>query len=138
MRYWLPRLLLATLVAASAAACSEDTITAPTPAPIVTDTFTGTLTPNGAVTHPFNTAAAGTIKATLTTVAPDSTLKVGISLGTWNGTACQAVIANDAALQAAILTGTTTTRAALCVRLYDVGNLPADTEVTYSVSVEHP
>ena len=51
MRYSLPRLLLATLLAVSAAACSDDPITAPTPGPPVTDTFTGTLTTNGAVSY---------------------------------------------------------------------------------------
>lgn len=138
MRYSLPRLLLATLLAVSAAACSDDPITAPTPGPPVTDTFTGTLTTNGAVTHPFDATSAGTITATLTSVAPDSAQKVGLSLGTWNGTVCHAILTNDQATQAFALTGTTTSRAALCVRLYDAGNIPSDTEVTYTVTVVHP
>lgn len=137
MRPSLTRLLLAVLLGVSAA-CSDEPITAPTPGPPVTDTFSGTLATNGAVTHPFDATSAGTITATLTSVAPDSAQAVGISLGTWNGTICHAILTNDAATQSFALTGTTTSRASLCVRMYDAGNIPADTEVTYTVTVVHP
>ena len=64
---------------------------APT-APTVTETFTGTLTVNGATTHPFpiDAIVGGTVTATLKTIAPDGDSVVGLSLGTWNGSTCQA------------------------------------------------
>src|SRR5439155_14490665 len=87
------------IVILPAAACSDNTTTTPTPTTpaTTTDTFSDTLNQNGAHSHPFVVVAAGSITATLTTVAPDSTVVMGFSLGTWNGTACQIVIANDKA-----------------------------------------
>jgi hypothetical protein len=140
MRQSFPRtLLLLTVVALGAGACDSDEMpTSPTPAPTVTDTFTGTLNPNGAVTHQFNVTAAtgGTITATLKSVDPTDKA-IGFSLGNWNGVFCQAVLANDAALQTATLSGTTQTPASLCVRVYDVGTL-GETAVAYTVEVVHP
>src|SRR5262249_49356385 len=82
---------LALAIALSAVACGSDTTTptAPTTPVSSTDTFAGALTPNGAASFPFTTAASGTITATLATLAPNSTLVVGLALGTWNGNSCQ-------------------------------------------------
>ena len=54
---------------------------------------------------------------------------VGLSLGTWTGSACQVVIANDNALQGAIVTGTVTSAASLCVRIYDIGKVTSAAEL---------
>src|SRR5262249_9021407 len=77
---------LAVAFALGTVACGSDTTTPTTPTTptTVTDTFAGTLTPNGGVTQTFTTAASGTITATLTTLAPNSTLIVGLALGTFN------------------------------------------------------
>lgn len=129
--------LLLPFVAAGCGGDIQDLITTPDPV-VVTETFTGTLTRNGATSHPFpiNFSTGGDVTAVLKTVAPDSTTVVGFSLGTWNGTACQAVISNDRAVQAASLLGRATSTGTLCVRLYDVGTLvdPQD----YEVEVTHP
>ena len=86
----------------------------------MTENFTGTLNKNGGVTFPFTATAAGTVTVTLSSLAPDSdACNIGLSLGTWTGTACQIVIANDAAAQSAIVTGTVTAAASLCARVYD-------------------
>ena len=61
---------------------------------------------------------------------------VGLSLGTWNGTSCQIVLANDKATQAAVVIGTASSAGSLCVRVYDVGNV-AD-PITYEIQVVHP
>jgi len=123
-------------IALSAAACSNNaTVTAPTtPAPVsVTDTFSGTLTRNGATSFPFNVSAAGYVYVTLTSVA-DSAVPMGLSLGIWNTTtsACSIVLANDAALQGTTITGSATNIGQLCVRVYDVGKLvdPLDYQLT--------
>jgi hypothetical protein len=125
-----------------AAGCGEsilDQLTQPTAAPvIVTDTFTGTLTRNGATSHPFPISASsgGDVTATLKAVAPDAAAVVGLSLGTWNGTACQAVISNDRATAPVTLLGRATSTGTLCVRIFDVGTL-TDAQA-YEIEVVHP
>lgn len=129
--------MLAALVA-GAAACGDDptTPTTPTPPATVTETFSGSVTRNGAATHTFATQASGTVTATLTTLAPDSALVIGLSLGTFNGSACQLVITKDDATQGTIVTGGVSTLGSLCVRIYDVGNITDP--VTYDITVVHP
>jgi hypothetical protein len=130
--------LAAIVLAVSAAACGDDTPATPTPTtPLtVTDTFAGTLNPNGAASYSFTTAASGNVTATLATLGPDSTLIVGLSLGTWNGTSCQIVLANDKATQASVIVGAASGAGNLCVRVYDVGNVVSP--ATYEVQVNHP
>jgi hypothetical protein len=131
-------LTLVTLVLALAACGDDDLVnpTDPTPPPTFTETFSGTVTRNGAATHTFTTQASGTVTATLTTLAPDSTLIVGMSLGTWNGTACQLVITKDDATQGSVLTGGVSSLGSLCVRIYDVGNVVDS--IAYDITVVHP
>lgn len=142
MRRLLPGILLLA-IATSVAGCNDSnnttniptTPTTPT-TPATTETFTGTLHLNGAETFPFTALAGGTIVITLTTI-PDGTPPVGLSLGTWTGSACQIVIDNSNAAQSAIITGTVTAAAALCARVYDAhGTItnPAD----FTITVGHP
>jgi hypothetical protein len=124
-----------------AAGCGGDIqdIIGPTPDPvIVTETFTGTLTVNGATSHPFpvNFSSGGDVTAVLKTLAPDSAAVVGFSLGTWNGTACQAIISNDRATQAVSIAGLATAAGTLCARIYDIGALAASLD--YEIEVVHP
>jgi hypothetical protein len=126
------------LFAAAAAACSgDDTSTPiePTPVTQVTETFSGTLTINGAATHAFPTDG-GTVAATLTVLAPDPLAIVGLSLGTWNGAACALSITNDNAFQGTIVIGSASQSGNLCVRIYDVGRLTA--AASYQLTVVHP
>ena len=123
------------------AGCGGDIqdLVGPTPEPvIITETFTGTVTRNGAAAHPFpvNFSSGGTVTAVLRTVTPDSALIIGFALGTWNGNACQAIIANDRASQSTSIVGTATTSGSLCVRLYDTAGL--DVPLGYEVDVTHP
>jgi hypothetical protein len=142
MRRLIPGLLLLGVLAMSGAACSDDTIdptptnpTPTTPGTTVTEPpFTGTLRPNGAATYPFTATAGGTITATLTTLA--GTENIGLSIGTWTGSACQVVIANDNAAQAAAISGTVTAAASLCVRVYDPGRLTGAAD--FNVTIVHP
>jgi hypothetical protein len=119
-----------------ACANNSTTTTPTTPTTTTTETFEGTLNPNGAKTFPFTVLAAGTVTATLTTVSPDASVAIGLALGTWNGAACQIVLANDSATQGTVLTGSASAAGNLCTRVYDVGNL---TDVaSFVVTVEHP
>ncbi len=134
------RLLLIVGLAAAVASCGGSTPatpTTPTSTTPVTDTFNGTLTKNGAVTHSFTAAAAGSVTATLSDLAPDSTLAIGMSLGTWNGAACTLVIANNTATKGTALSGTINSAGNFCVMVNDAGATIADA-VTYTVTVTHP
>jgi hypothetical protein len=131
-------LILAPALAAAvmAAGCSEDPAPEPQPDPVViSETFSGTVTVNGAFTHPFTVTRAGAVTAQVTALAPDDTITLGVALGTWNGIACQVVIASDTAKLSSTVPGTATAPGSLCVRLYDVGGLAAAT--TYDVKVDH-
>jgi hypothetical protein len=142
MRRLLPGILLFALATTLAGCGSNNNTTVTTPttptttAPTVTETFTGTLNMNGGATFPFTATAAGTITLTLASLSGDSTRPIGLSLGTWTGSACQIVIANDAAAQTAVVTGTVTSAASLCARVYDTGKIT--TSVDFSVTIAHP
>ena len=141
-------LLNAVIVAGLAfcgAACDnidESIPTTPTQPTLTTDTLTGTVTINGAESKTFIVNTSGTITATITALArqdeveQETALQIGMSMGTWNGAVCQIVLANDAAIQGTTLVGTATGSGVLCVRIYDVGKLPAS--VNYSIDVVHP
>jgi len=129
-------LLLAPLLAS---ACGgDDPLNTPDAVPpvAVTETFNETLNPNGGRTHPFAVQTIGIITATITALAPDDTVTVGLSLGTWNGAVCQVIIPNDKAMLNTTVTGTAQQIGHFCVRLYDaLGTLTANTD--YTVEVTH-
>lgn len=128
--------LVASALFVSACSNSPTTPTTTTTTTSVTDTFSGTLNPNGASSFPFSVAAQGFVYATLTSVADQTTI-VGMSLGTWNGTACSTSgIQNDQAVQGATITGSVSGVGTLCVRVYDVGKVVG--ALDYQVTVVHP
>ena len=122
----------------AAAACSSDSPTTPAPtAPISkTETFSATLNRNDAETHPFTVTGTGSVTAMLSRVEPDNTVPVGLSLGTWNGTACEIVLANDKTTEGNTVTAVVSGAGRLCVRVYDVGSVVEP--LTYEVQVTHP
>ncbi len=131
-------LALLVLATFSFAACDNtvnDTATTPTTPVTVTETFTGTITPNGGATNEFVVSAAGTVTATLTAVSPDDSV-TSLSLGTWNGALCQLVLVNDNAVLGNTITGTASSIGTLCVRISDSGKLIGPTD--YTVTVDHP
>jgi hypothetical protein len=133
----LPRALLV-LLALTAGACGDDdnsTPIAPTPPTTTTETFAGTVNPNGAVTHPFSTFAAGSVTVTLSTLSPEGSV-IGLSLGTWNGAFCQIILANDQAVQGSVVIGNASSLGSLCARVYDVGRLSEN--ASYELTVVHP
>ncbi len=130
--------VLAAFVMLGAAACDEDTETpnTPSPAPTVTESFAGALNKNGAQTFSFAVSTTGQVTATLAELS-SSAVPVSLSLGNWNGTTCQVVLANDNAVQGTFVTGTMSAAGSLCLRLSDAsGNLEA--AVTFKVDVVHP
>ena len=129
-------ILAAALIAAG---CDNgpDTVPTPTPTNPVTETFSGTVNLNGAVTHSFTASAAGTTTATISALTPDGSV-IGFQMGTWNGVTCTAVVSNDLATISSALTGNTQSSASLCVRLHDPNGVLTSNPVAYSVTVSHP
>lgn len=136
------RAVLVTAVTLAVAGCGDDnTVTnpiAPTP-DIVTETFSGTLQRNGGVTHTFVTSSFGPVQVILLSLVWDSadTPVIAMSLGTWNGTSCSAVIAQDRAGVGASILGTANSVGTYCVRASD-SNGTLDRPVDYSIQVAHP
>jgi hypothetical protein len=108
------------------------------PPPTTTDTFSGSINVNGAMTHTFQVAVAGRVTATLTEVTPDPAIAVGFALGTWNASSsiCQQAIPNDNAVQGQILSANASSGGTLCARIYDTGKLTGT--LNYTISVVHP
>jgi hypothetical protein len=103
-------------------------------------TFSGSIGQNGAQTHTFTTTSGGEVRATLKELTPDSALVIGFSMGNWDPatSVCHTALSNDAATGGSLLTGSMTAGGgSVCVRIYDVGNIPA-TPAGYTVEVVHP
>jgi hypothetical protein len=129
---------LALALAVGASGCGDDPVlppTTPTP-PSISETFSGTLTINAAATHQFSSTTAGTVTVTLQTIGPNPETIMGLSLGTWNGTGCATVVANDRATIGVSINGIVSTVGALCARVYDIGQFVEPTD--YEIIVVHP
>lgn len=141
MRRSVLHIFLASVMLITTSACGQSsTPVIPTnPGTSTTETFAGTLNPNGATTYQFTVGFAGTITATLTTVGPDTTTPIGMSIGTWSGTTCSvgSGLFQDQAVQGAVLVAAISAPGQLCLRIYDgAGTITGP--VTYSVDVVHP
>lgn len=124
-------------VCGACGATSETPTVAPTPV-TTTEAFTATIEQLGSTTHAFTVAAAGTVQVKLTAVEPLATMALGVAVTT-GGTACGADIAkNDNARSGATVLSGTAAVGSYCVRVFDAGNIPSATTVTYSVEVTHP
>jgi len=138
----LTALLCALVAAVAAAGCdSTEPITPTVPTPVnVTDSFTGPLTPNGAVSHTYTVNTSGIVTLTVKSLAPDNTVTVGVGLGFWFNDSCNLYLARDLAVEGGVLTGTLSgisSPTTLCARVYDAqGTLVAPTN--YTIEVVHP
>ncbi|HEX6973618.1 MAG TPA: hypothetical protein VF147_04415, partial [Vicinamibacterales bacterium] len=127
-------LVLVVLATVGLAACDNTVNDLPvTPTPTqTTETFTGTIGQNGAATHSFIVAASGTVTATLTDISPADAV-AGLSIGTWNGAACQVVLVKDDAVKGFAMSGSVAGIGTLCVRVADTGKLVGSTDYTLTV-----
>ncbi len=140
---WFHRSLLLIPILAAVAGCGGNSATLPTgPSTlptVLTETFSGTLTRNSAYTHPFSVSDSGDVSVFLITSADardaNNAIPIGVSLGTWNGASCAIVIANDKVAPGSSITGRATAAGNLCVRVYDVGFVPAAS--TYELLIDH-
>lgn len=129
-------LVLAVAMLAMGACNNNNLITPPTPGTPVTDSYSGTLTKNGAFTHAFSISTLGSITAAIVSLAPNSAQIVGLQLGVWNGTSCTASSSTDTATTGSSITLTASSAGVVCVRLYDVGFVTDP--VLYQLQVVHP
>jgi hypothetical protein len=119
------------------AACSNNPIVPTPPSGVpVTDTYSGTLSKNGAFTHAFSISSLGSITASIVSLAPNASQILGFQLGVWNGTSCTASSSTDVATTGSSITLTASSAGIVCVRLYDVGFV--DDPVLYQLQVVHP
>jgi ABC-type Fe3+-hydroxamate transport system substrate-binding protein len=145
-RFRTPKILLLGLAILAMTACSNNTLSqlaaaSTTTANPSTDTFTGTLSKNGAFTHIFTITTLGAVTVTIVSLSPDTSQIVGLTLGVWNGTACSTSPATGGSATDVASTGTSITLNAtaagnLCARLYDVGFV--NTPVLYTMQITHP
>ena len=146
----LARLLapIATVLAVglSSSACSDNTLSqlaaaSNVPTQTYTDTFSGTLSQNGAFQHIFTIQTLGAVTVTILNLSPTSTQVVGLSLGVWTGSQCSTSpqtggASNDTATTGSTITLNATAAGNLCARLYDVGFVTQP--VLYTLQVTHP
>jgi hypothetical protein len=130
-------LALVLAIGLSVSACDSDDPPGPQePAPVaVTETFSGTVTLNGAVRHEFVTQRTGSVTATFGTLSPDSTAVLSVSLGTWNGQACQLIISRDDMSSGGSVVGQASA-GNFCVRVSDP-NGQLTQPVSYEINVTH-
>jgi hypothetical protein len=116
---------------------NNDSVVAPPPVDTSRiDTFTGTLNLNGSTTYSFTVGGTGNITAQLSSLTPDGTKPVGLSLGTWNGSICQIVLRNDASVQGSVVVGTASAVGDFCVSIYDASGTVSQPQA-YVVDVSH-
>ncbi|HVH25857.1 MAG TPA: hypothetical protein VM818_03820 [Vicinamibacterales bacterium] len=130
------RILLAVglLLAAGACGSDDESVTGPPPTTSVNETFSGVLTLNGARVHSFTVTAPGSIDVVLTSLTPNN--RVGLNLGTWNGSICQIVLFNDNATQGSVTPGQTTATGTFCVVIHDVAGTVVEPQ-TYVIDVSY-
>jgi len=125
---------------ACAACGASNAPTAPSAPANITDTFSASIAQQGSITHNFKVAATGGVTVTLTSVSPLATMSIGVGMMTSDGTNCVTTLSqndnaranNTVALQGTAVAGN------YCIRVYDSGNVPESTTVTYTVTVLHP
>src|SRR5262245_55791310 len=118
--------LLVVMLAVSACGSNNDDLpTTPTTQLPETQAFNDQLTVNGAKTNTFITPRSGTITATLGILTlpaegdpvPSYNVALSLALGTWNGSACQIVLANDLATPGTSVVAFASSTGTLCVRV---------------------
>jgi len=135
--------LVLPLVAVVSASCGTPTEpTDPTPpSPTaglvpVTDSFSGTLASGGANLHTFHTMP-GLVKVTLVSLNPSDAPLIGLEIGMWDGLSCQTVLQVPFGQAGTDLTATASVETQVCVKVWDVGTLAAESSVKYQLSAVH-
>ena len=139
-QYGIRRMVLAAALALTGACGAITTTpTSPTSPATTTESFSGTLAQLGSVTQVFTVSATGTVEISLVSVAPLTTMALGVGVQTSDGTSCLTTITqNDNARSGVSALRGTVAAGNYCVRLYDSGNIPAAGSADYTIQVLHP
>ena len=129
------------VVVASAAACggsnNSSSVVAPS-ATLTNDVFNGVVQVSGTNVHNFTVNTPGSLSVTLTSTSPQTTLFMGLGIGTPNGSGgCTFIQTTQApaSTTTAQLSGSVTASGQYCVAIGDLGN--AAGPITYSITVSH-
>jgi len=129
----LPAIVALTLLAG---ACN-DLPTSTTPTPATTDLFIGSqLMAGGATSRSFKVSKGGEVKVVFSSLLPESSTAVSVSLGTFDGTTCKptnTVVAvaggTDPVITATVSAGD------YCLRLADPGTLTKTNDFSTTVTI---
>jgi hypothetical protein len=103
--------------------------------PSTTDTFTGTLAASGSATFGVTVKTNGELDLSLTTLAPQTTITVGLGIGTPQAGQCALITAAENSKVGTILPAEVAP-GNYCVIIYDVGNVQGLD--SFTLSVLHP
>jgi hypothetical protein len=140
-RHGIRRMVTAGALAAASAcgSTSATTPTSPTTPVTITESFSGTLAQLGSATQVFTVSATGTVEISLMSVAPLTTMALGVGVQSSDGTNCLTTITqNDNARSGASALRGTVAAGKYCLRLYDSGNIPAAGSADYTIQIVHP
>jgi len=137
------RTLLAAIAAlalgASACGSGSSPTATPTPtpvsAPLVADTFTGTLAKGGTALHQWTVNITGIVQITLVSLVPQSTISMGLGTGTPGAAGCNVTSAQENFSQGTVITGTMNA-GTYCLVFWDAANAIVGTD-DYKITVTH-
>ena len=129
------RLSVLVLAAALGTSCN-DPITTTTPSTGSTVIFTSQLAVGGFTWRSITVNTAGEVKVFLSSLIPDTTARVGVGLGTFDGATCTLTTTTQAPAGGtdAVIT-TTLGTGNFCIRIWDLGNLTKPNDFSISVSL---
>lgn len=113
----------------------------PEPVPTTTETFMGALVLGGTSCHTFEVMQPGPTTMSITALAPLETLTLGLGIGLPDAEAnggCGILVFDDSVRKDESFLATVNTVGDHCVCVYDVGNIFANQNVTYTLDVDHP
>ena len=132
IRRTLRPLAVMVLAGLAAAACDDSP---ESPSFFSGQTFTGTVVRQGSSSHNFTSQQSGPLVITVTSLAPATTM--GLGLGAPGPLGCQ--LTGQAAIRQGdvLQPGTDVPAGTYCLVVFDIGNVTADATVAYSVHVFH-
>jgi hypothetical protein len=127
-----------TLLLASWSCGSSSTPTQSTPVTYEqhTETYSGTLNVGETKAFHFTVTNPGSLDAAITSLAPVSTLTMGLNLNFWDPlteTCARSTVSTEIARVNAAISGTPQQAGEYCVSIFDVGNLQRATDFTITV-----
>lgn len=124
------------LVAAFVTGCGGDDTTSP--APTVTETFTGQLSAGGSVFHEFTLAATGDVTVTFVDLGGGLGVTIGSGIGAPADGTCPLQVINESVAQGAEVLAVADSPGRYCVALYDNGSFVEGQTINYEIRVTHP